>query len=104
MYTFDCLERFHANNASSIKGLEPYTYPSWTTVAVHVLFEFHDTFVKVVIVVRAHVDEDAMAEDVTQILLAFPVVCDVTRQVEGFPVLDGLMVDLSGDLVPGLKH
>jgi hypothetical protein len=85
-----------------MKELEHYTYPSWATVAVHVLFKLHDTFVEVIVVVRAHVDEDAMAEDVTQVLLAFPVVCDVARQIEGFPVLDGLVVNLSRDFVPGL--
>jgi len=52
--------------------------------------------------VRAHVDEDTVAEDFTQLFLAGPVVCDVTREVEGLPVLDGLVVDLSGDFVPGL--
>jgi hypothetical protein len=104
MYTFDCLKKFHANNASSSTELEYHTYPSWTTVAVHVLFEFHDTFVEVVVVVRAHVDEDAVTEDIAQILLALPVVCDVAGQIERLPVLDGLMVDLSGDLVPGLRH
>jgi hypothetical protein len=84
--------------------LEHYTYPSRTSVAVHVLFELHNTFVEVVVVVRAHIDEDAMAEDVTQILLAFPVVCDVARQIERLPVLDGLMVDLSGNFVPRLRR
>jgi hypothetical protein len=53
------------------------TYPSGTTVAVHVLFKSLNTFVEVVVVMRTHVDEDAVAEDLTQVLLALPVVCDV---------------------------
>lgn len=39
------------------------TYPSWTAVAVHVLFEALDAFVEVVVVVGADVDEDTVAED-----------------------------------------
>jgi hypothetical protein len=61
-------------------------------------------FVEVVVVVRAHVDKNAMAENFTQVLLACPVVCDVAREVERLPVLDSLMVDLSGDFVPWLPN
>lgn len=80
------------------------TYPTRTTVAVHILLELLHALVKVVVVMRAHVDKNAMAENFTQVLLASPVVCDVTREIERLPVLDGLMVDLSGDLVPGLPY
>lgn len=51
---------------------------------------------------RAHVNKDAMAENFTQVLLACPVVCDVAREIKRLPVLDSLVVDLSGDFVPGL--
>lgn len=87
--------------AASKRQME--TYPSWTTFAVHVLFEFHHAFVEVVVVVRAHVDKDTMTENVAQVLLALPVVCDVAGQIEGLPVLDGLVVDLSGDFIPRLR-
>ena len=80
------------------------TYPTRTTVAVHVLLELLYAFVKVVVVVRAHVDKNAMAENFTQVLLAGPIVCDVTREIKRLPVLDGLMVDLSSDFVPGLPN
>ena len=80
------------------------TYPTRTTVAVHVLLEFLYAFVKVVVVVRAHVDKNAMAENFAQVLLASPVVCDVTREIERLPVFDGPMVDFSGDFVPGLPY
>ena len=79
-----------------------FTYPTRTTAAVHILLESLDAFVEVVVVVRAHVDEDAMAENFTQVLLAGPVICDVTREVERLPILDSLVVDLSGDFVPWL--
>lgn len=78
------------------------TYPTRATVAVHVLLEFLHAFVEIVIVVRAYVDKNAMAENFAQVLLASPVVCDVTREIERLPVLDSLMVDLPGDFVPGL--
>ena len=80
------------------------TYPARAAVAVDVLLKLLHTFVEVVVVVRAHVDENAMAENFTQVLLACPVVCDVTRKVERLPVLDSLMVDLSGDFVPWLPN
>jgi hypothetical protein len=80
------------------------TYPTRTTAAVHVLLESLDALVEVVVVMRAHVDEDAMAEDFTQVLLADPVICDVTREIKGLPVLDSLVVDFSGDLVPRLQN
>ena len=57
---------------------ESCTYPAWAAVAVDVLLKLLHTFVEVVVVVRAHVDENAMAENFTQVLLASPVVCDVT--------------------------
>ena len=79
-----------------------YTYPTRTAAAVHVLLKSLDAFVKVVVVVRADVDKDTMTEDLTQILLALPVICDVARQIERLPVLDGRMVDLAGDFVPRL--
>lgn len=47
-----------------------YTYPTRTAAAVHVLLKSLDAFVKVVVVVRAHINENAMTEDFTQILLA----------------------------------
>jgi len=53
--------------------------------------------------VRAHVDEDTVAQNFAQVLLARPVFCDVAGQVEWLPVLNGLVVDLSGDFVPGLS-
>jgi hypothetical protein len=80
------------------------TYPTRTTAAVHVLLESLDALVEVVVIMRAHVDEDAMAEDFTQVLLADPVICDVTREIKGLPVLDSLVVDFSGDLVPRLQN
>ena len=40
-----------------------YTYPTRTAAAVHVLLKSLDAFVKVVVVVRANVDENAAAED-----------------------------------------
>lgn len=79
-----------------------FTYPTWSTAAVHVLLKLLNTFIEVIVVVRANIDEDAMAENFTQVLLPGPVVCDVTREIEGFPVLDGLVVDFSSDFVPGL--
>ena len=78
------------------------TYPARTAVAVNVLLKLLHAFVEVVVVVRAHVDKNAMAENFTQVLLACPVVCDVTREIERLPILDSLMVDLPGDFVPGL--
>jgi hypothetical protein len=53
--------------------------------------------------VRAHVDEDAVTENLTQVLLASPVVCDIAGEVERLPVLDSIMVDFSGDFVPRLS-
>ena len=81
---------------------EVVTYPTGTAVAVHVLFEALDAFVEVVVVVGADVDEDTMTEDLTQVLLACPVVCDVAGEIEGLPVLDSRVVDFSGDFVPWL--
>jgi hypothetical protein len=46
------------------------TYPTRTAVAVHVLLESLHALVEVVVVVRAHIDKDAMAENFTQVLLA----------------------------------
>jgi hypothetical protein len=80
------------------------TYPTWSTAAVHVLLESLDAFVEVVVVVRAYVDEYAMAENFTQVLLAGPVVCNVAREIEGLPVLDSLVVNLSSDFVPWLRQ
>ena len=68
------------------------------------MLELLYAFVKVVVVVRAHIDKNATAKNFAQVLLASPVVCDVTREIERLPVFDGLMVDFSGDFVPGLPY
>jgi len=68
------------------------------------LLESLNALVEVVIVVRAYVDKDAMTENVTQILLAGPVVCDITGQVERLPVLYSFVIDFAGDFVPGLSN
>lgn len=80
------------------------TYPARTAVAVHILLEPLNAFVEVVVVVRAYIDEDAVAENVAQVLLARPIVRDVAGKVEGFPVLHCLVIDLSSDFVPGLSR
>lgn len=64
--------------------------------------EFLDALVEIVVVVRAHVDEDATAEDFAKVLGTVPIACDVARQVKGFPVFDGVVIDLSSDFVPRL--
>ena len=66
--------------------------------------ELLHALVEIVVVMGADVDEDAPAEDFTQIFGSVPIACDVSRQVEWFPVLDGVVVDLSRDFVPGLQY
>jgi hypothetical protein len=83
--------------------VEGWTYPSSTTVAVDVLLEALDAFVQVVVVVRADVDENAAAEDFSQVFGVGPVVRNVMGEVEGPPVFDGFGVDFAGDFVPGLE-
>jgi hypothetical protein len=53
--------------------------------------------------VRADVDENAVAEDFTQVFGVGPVGCDVVGEIKGLPVLDGFWVDFARDFVPGLR-
>lgn len=71
-------------------------------MAVYVLFKFHDALVEIVVVVSTHVDKDTVTQNLAEILLACPVVCDVAGEVKRLPVLDSIMVDFSSDFVPRL--
>ena len=68
------------------------------------MLEALDALVEVVVVVRADVDENAAAEDFSQVFGVGPVVRDVVGEVKGPPVFDGFRVDFASDFVPGLAR